>query len=179
MTCIVAHADGWMVADRRVNSNETMRNPYDAVKITKRPGLLIATSGPAVLRDLVRESVGQLRGAEAFNAAVSVVRAQQGEQHQRGHALAVTEYGVFEICSRGSVSRLAWPFWASGSGYMAALGYLRGFQDGYAVAVESETNWATPPSIKPADAVRAIEFASELDCMVGDGTQIEYLKGEP
>lgn len=166
MTCIVAHRDGWMVADRRVNSSETLRNHYDAVKITKRPGLLIATSGFAILRDLVREAVADKEGAEAFNAAVAIIRAQTGEH--RGHALAVTSLGVFEICSRGSVSKCAWPFWASGSGYMAALGYLRGFLDADCVG-----------ALKPDDAARAIELAAELDCMVGDGTQVEFLEGAP
>jgi ATP-dependent protease HslVU (ClpYQ) peptidase subunit len=80
-----------------------------------------------------------------------------------GHALAVTPDGICEITSKGGVVWLDAAYWAIGSGYPFALGYMQG-----------RSAAGTCP-IDAALAVDAINFAATLVNNVGDGHQVEHL----
>ena len=160
MTCIIAHRDGWMVADRRVTFNGGLIGPYRNRKILSGPGILVGCAGDSVLRTVLTEAMASCTGAG--QALQCVARAIRELPQQRGHALLVTrEHGLVEIDSLGHCHELESEYWSIGSGYHLALGWLAGRCGGHAV--------------RPEHAVQAISFASEHVNDVGDGTCVEVL----
>jgi hypothetical protein len=158
MTCIVAGRN-WMVADRRSTFEGSLIGPYRTNKIKRGLGILVASSGNGVFLDLIEEALGGAPASGQLRAVVDVFRSKG--QEIGGHALAVTADGIAEITSRGSLCWLTSEYWAIGSGYPFALGYLQG---------ASQNRPVTPEM-----AAEAIAFASTRTNDVGDGIQTERL----
>lgn len=159
MTAIVAHRSGWMVADRRQTFEGSLIGPYRTNKIKRGQGILVASSGHGVFQDFIQEALDGAGASGQLHAVVQVFR-DKGKD-LGGHALAVSAEGIVEITSAGALCWLTSEWWAIGSGYMAALGYLRG------------ASHARP--VTPEMAAEAIAFASTLTNDVGDGIQVEHL----
>jgi len=158
VTCIIAHRDGWMAADRRETFQDALIGPYRTAKINRADGILVASSGSGVLMDLIREAL-EASGADKLRAVVQVFRDKR--DGVSGHALALTPSGICEITSTGGLSWLDSDHWAIGSGYPFALGWLG------AIAAQRQ--------ITPDDALNAINFAATRVNDVGDGIQVERL----
>jgi ATP-dependent protease HslVU (ClpYQ) peptidase subunit len=157
VTCIIGHRDGWMVSDRRKTFQDHLLGPYQVEKIIRGPGLLLATSGAGVLGDLAREAIAKTKTTQA--AAKAVV--QLFREKVEGHALVLTADMLAEITSTGELCKLQSRYWAIGSGYMVALGYLGALE--------------RTRSVTPEDAIAAIELASTLVSDVGDGVHVVAL----
>lgn len=164
MTCIVAHRSGWMVADRRITFSDSLIGPYQINKIIKRPGLLIASAGNAVVGDWIRDCVARWEGENALQEVIDMFR-RESRSEPLGHALAVTKSGIYEVGGRGCLHTIApeATHWAIGSGYQFALGWLASTEK-YMV-------------LRPRHAEAAIEFAATRVNDVGDGVQVELLDG--
>jgi hypothetical protein len=154
MTCIIGHRDGWMVADVAHSFTDLTRVPCYTSKLCHwalpaaagRIKIMWATCGSAVLHDKTVRAVED----DAIQELTAVFRAHPGE----GEALVVCGTGdLYHIASSGALMRLTAEYWAIGSGYQAALGYLRGQHEGLSEA-----------HVTIEEAKRAIGFASEL-CM--------------
>lgn len=161
MTCIIAHRDGWMVADRRQTFESSLIGPYKTAKIKRGPGVLVGTSGNGVFQDLVAEELATRSYAEEAIRHVAKVFRTHGAEIG-GHAIALSEKGICEITSRGAVVWLEAEYWAIGSGYPFALGWLE------CLAFHGD-------KITPTDAYNAISFAADRVNDVGDGHQEEHL----
>lgn len=161
MTCIVAHRDGWMVADRRMTFQDSLIGPYVVNKIQRGTGLLVATSGCGSLNDRVARVLREEHSQDALRAIQDVFLGSDGRP---GHALVLHGQRIFEITSRGSLVELAdqAAYWAIGSGYQVALGYLRACS-------------ARCSRVVVAHAISAIDCASTLVNDVGDGHQVEHI----
>lgn len=169
MTLIIAHRDGWMAADRRTVFEHNLIGPYRVSKIKRAPRLLVASAGNGVFADLIQQAIDNARrdikhavpNADYFREIVQVFRDKGSDIG--GHALALTPNGVCEITSRGGACWLDADYWAIGSGYPFALGYLAGISQGDSSKVTPET------------AMHAINFAATRTNDVGDGYQVEHL----
>jgi ATP-dependent protease HslVU (ClpYQ) peptidase subunit len=152
MTCIVAHGDGWMVADRRSSFNGGSQiGPFLRTKIRSVNGMLIGTAGAAYCLDVVCKAAENAALHEVNDAISHAIRVEcSGE----GAILVVHRGCVYEIPSDGTWMRVEQEYWAIGSGYQAALGYLAGFG-----------------IVTPETAAAAINFSATLNVDVGDGTQ--------
>jgi hypothetical protein len=159
MTCIIASRDGWLVADRRQTFEGSLIGPYRTNKIKRGQGILVASSGHGVFQDFIQEALDGTGASGQLQAVVQVFRDKGRDLG--GHALALTHDGICEITSAGALCWVTASHWAIGSGYMAALGYLRGASHARAVT--------------PEMAAEAIAFASTLTNDVGDGIQTELL----
>jgi ATP-dependent protease HslVU (ClpYQ) peptidase subunit len=162
VTCIIAHRDGWMVADRRETFTGGLIGPYIVNKIKRGNGIIAAACGNGLFQDLIAEAFDETRElapAAAMHALVRVFRNRGSEVG--GHALALTADGIYEITSHGALSQLDADHWAIGSGYQFALGWLAAVKASRPITV--------------ADALQAINFASTRVNDVGDGYQTEYL----
>lgn len=158
MTLIIAHRDGWMVADRRTTFDGGLIGPYRINKIKRGRSLLVASSGNGVFADLILEALAPSPPDE-FRAVVQVFRDRGSEIG--GHALALMDRGIFELTSRGGAVQLDADFWAIGSGYQFALGWLG--------AIVSQRK------LEIGDALHAITFTSTRVNDVGDGYQVEHI----
>jgi hypothetical protein len=154
MTLIIAHRSGWMVADRRVTFQDSLIGPYVVSKIKRGSGILVASSGNGVFKDLIVESI------DGGLPAIAKLFRENGREIG-GHALARTAAGICEVTSRGGLEWVDSDFWAIGSGYQFGLGWL--------AAVAS-----TRPVV-PDDAKHAINYAATRVSDVGDGHQLEIL----
>lgn len=163
MTCVIAHRDGWMAADRRQTFEGSLIGPYRTMKIKRGAGLLVATSGNGLFQDLVAEALAGAAnvGTDTALHAVAQVFREKGADIG-GHALALSRIGICEITSRGAICWVDADHWAIGSGYPFALGWLA------AVA-------ARGAPLLPDVAVDAINFAATRTNDVGDGVQVERL----
>ncbi len=169
MTLIIAHRDGWMAADRRTVFEHNLIGPYRVSKIKRAPRLLVASAGNSVFADLIQQAIDNARrdiqhlvpNADYFREVVQVFRDKGADIG--GHALALTPDGLCEITSRGGALWLDADYWAIGSGYPFALGYLAGISRG------------DSSKITPDHALDAINFAATRTNDVGDGHQLEYL----
>lgn len=159
VTCIIASRDGWMVADRRQTFEGSLIGPYRTNKIKRGQGILVASSGHGVFQDLIQEALDGASASGQLRAVVQVFRDKGRELG--GHALALTHESICEVTSGGALCWVTSDHWAIGSGYMAALGYLRA------------ASHARP--LTPEMAAEAIAFASTLMNDVGDGIQTEML----
>jgi hypothetical protein len=148
-----------MCADRRQTFQDTWIGPYRTNKIQRGHGILVASSGQGVFQDLIEEALQAAPTSGQLRAVVQVFR-DKGEE-LGGHALALTTEGLVEITSDGALCWLTSDWWAIGSGYPFALGYLQGAS-------------GTRP-VTPEMAAEAIAFASTRVNDVGDGIQIEHL----
>lgn len=166
MTCIIAHRDGWMVADRRKTFQDTLLGPYVVNKIIRGPDLLVACAGAAEVSEHVRRALREANVRDALSR-VQDVFFERPEGHH-GHAI-ILQRGLglsnrlYEVSSRGDLAELdsRAEFWAIGSGYLVALGYLK-------ACSHSER-------IVAAHAIGAIEYSATLCLDVGDGCQVEHL----
>lgn len=161
MTCIIAHRDGWMVADRRQTFQESLIGPYRTAKIKRCGGLLVASSGNGVFQDLIAEALAGASNSGTDTALHAVAQVFREKGDIGGHALALSALGICEITSNGAVCWVDADHWAIGSGYPFALGWL-----------------AAKASLGPLgvdDALHAINFASTRTNDVGDGYQVEKL----
>jgi ATP-dependent protease HslVU (ClpYQ) peptidase subunit len=159
VTVIIAHRSGWMCADRRQTFNGHLIGPYRTQKIRRGQGILVACAGNGVFKDLVQEALDAAPASGQLRAMVELFR-EKGNTLD-AHALAVTADGIVEITSDGAQCWVTADWWAIGSGYMAALGYLEG------------ASHARP--LTPEMAAEAIAFAATLTNDVGDGIQTEHL----
>lgn len=157
MTCVIAHRDGWMVSDRRTTYPGGLIGPYEVSKIKRASNVLAATAGAGVLSDELGEALAGKNEWTAQRAIVHMMKA--GED--RGHALLLTPQGMWEIGGMGGVVKVAADYWAIGSGYQFALGWLAAK--------------ASLRALTPEDALHAINFASTRVNDVGDGYQVERL----
>lgn len=165
MTLIIAHNDGWMVADRRTVFEGSLIGPYRLSKIKRGRDLLVASAGNGVFGDLIAEALEETRSSDhaALHQVAKVFREKGSDIG--GHALALTRSGICEVTSRGGCVWVDADYWAIGSGYQFALGYLAGIE----AAGEHDID------IEPAHAIDAIAFAATRVNDVGDGHQIERL----
>jgi hypothetical protein len=161
MTCIIAHRLGWMVADRRVTFGENFIGPYQRDKIRRGTAtLLVGIAGRAIVGDLVTEALGRRNPNAAIDDFARVMR-----EHGRGcNALALTTKAIVEYDQSGAAFTLTADWWAIGSGWQAALGWLE------AVSLGRKNRLITVE-----DAQHAITFASRLNSDIGDGFQVERL----
>jgi hypothetical protein len=161
VTCIIAHRDGWVVADRRVVCNDQLLGPYAVSKVQRGPGLLVATAGDDQVRARIERA---LKGAHTIDA-LRRIQDVFLDAPRAGHALVLLDgnRGMYEVTSAGAVLRISEraPCWAIGSGYMAAIGYLSGV---------GQTR-----TITPEVAAEALALCSMLVNDVGDGYQVEHL----
>ena len=165
MTCIIAHRDGWMCADRRTTFTGGLLGPYVLSKVKRSDGLLWATAGAGVLPTKIK---AVLKDDDRYypanlKAIQGLFLAQPGDGMQ-GHALVLTvDRRIYELSSSGELSEIGRKVthWSIGSGYQFALGYLH--------AIEKTRK------ITPKDARAAIAFASTRVNDVGDGFQLEKL----
>lgn len=148
-----------MAADRRTVFEDCLIGPYRLNKIKRGRALLVACAGNGVFADLVKEALSP-SPADELRAVAQVFR-DKGDIG--GHALAVSPAGICEITSKGGVVWLDADYWAIGSGYPFALGYMQG-----------RSAAGTCP-IDGALAVDAINFVATLVNNVGDGCQLETL----
>lgn len=162
MTLIIAHTDGWMVADRRTVFDGGLIGPYLVSQIKRAPGILAACAGNGVLSDLLEETLEERRSGHQ-DALRAVAKMFRGRSEKDGHALALTPLGIAEITSSGGVVRLNAAYWAIGSGFPFAMGYLEGIAQG-------DSRLVTPEK-----AMHAINLAARYTNDVGDGYQTEYL----
>jgi hypothetical protein len=160
VTLIIAHRDGWMAADRRTVFEDCLIGPYRLDKIKRGRGLLVACAGNGVFADLVQEALAP-SPADELRVVAQVFRDKGSDIG--GHALAVTPAGICEITSKGGVVWLDADYWAIGSGYPFALGYMQGRSAAGTCPVDT------------ALAVDAINFVGPLVNNVGDGCQVEHL----
>ncbi|HEY3498221.1 MAG TPA: hypothetical protein VGK73_26165 [Polyangiaceae bacterium] len=162
MTLVIAHKDGWMAADRREVFEGQLLGPYRVNKIKRGQGILVASAGNGVFQCLIQEALDDAppTASDGLRAVIKVFRDKGSEIG--GHALALTREGICEITSRGGVSWLASDYWAIGSGYQFAIGYLTGVSGGGAV---TDTH-----------ALHAINVAERFVNDVGDGYQLERLE---
>lgn len=163
MTLIIAHRDGWMVADRRTVFEDCLIGPYRVNKIKRGRALLVACAGNGVFADLVGDALAPSPPDE-LRALAQLFRDKGSDIG--GHALALTRDGICEITSRGGVVHLDADYWAIGSGYPFALGYMQGRSAAGTCPVDT------------ALAVDAINFVATLVNNVGDGHQLERLESE-
>ncbi len=159
MTLIIAHRDGWMVADRRTVFDDCLIGPYRVSKIKRGRSILVACAGNGVFADLVEEALG----ASPVDELRAVAQVFRDKGDIGGHALALTPDGISEVTSKGGVVHLAAAYWAIGSGYPFALGYMCG------------RSMAGTCPIDAALASDAINFAATFVNNVGDGCQVERL----
>lgn len=168
MTCIVAHKDGWMVADQRVSFG-TYIGPYVVKKILKLdwPKMLIGVAGCGaflqVLPNRIKECSTEQQVLEVLSDLCRSYKAG-GEDM----SLIVTcsnkiieldpSGGMYEVNSR-------YDFWAVGSGSTGAIGYIDGLKE-CGVNIDSSVG------------VRAVEYISKINVGVGDGFQVEKLNHE-
>jgi hypothetical protein len=161
VTCIIAHRDGWMVADRRTTFAGNLIGPYETEKIIRWPGLLVAVAGNSDIQERVKRALRAL-GADS---AVERVQGVFLEEERQGHAIVLDESGrICELLSNGGVSYLKSDvsYWAIGSGALVVLGYLACCERQYG-------------EVTLEDAQSAIVFAATLVNDVGDGFQVEKL----
>lgn len=161
MTCIIAHRDGWMVADRRQTFESSLIGPYKTAKIKRGPGVLVASAGNGVFQDLIAEELASRSFAQEAICHVAKVFRTHGAEIG-GHAIALSAKGICEITSRGAVVWVDADYWAIGSGYPFALGWLAAKASLGALGIE--------------DGLHAINFASTRVNDVGDGVQVERLE---
>lgn len=100
----------------------------------------------SVFRDHMREPLGQ---------GLVLVGGNRTAEEQGPRIVLIDIHGALHDVQS--------PWWAIGSGYQAALGFLRGCTLGLREA------------ISPDDGERAIACAAELTANVGDGVQVERL----
>ncbi len=148
-----------MVADRRTTYPGGLIGPYEVSKIKRASNVLAATAGAGVLSDELGEA---LTGKNEWTAQRAIVDMLKGQSEPRGHALLLTTRGIWEIGDHGGAVRVAAEFWAIGSGFQFALGWLE------CLAFHGDR-------VTPTDAVNAIAFAAERVNDVGDGHQEEWL----
>lgn len=164
MTLIIAHKSGWMVADRRTVFGDNLLGPYRLNKIKRGAGILVASSGNGVLGDLIQEAL-DIHPITTRGILRNVVQVLREKGKELGHALALTSEGICEITSTGGCVWVDADYWAIGSGYQLALGWLAATE----AAGEHDID------IEPAHAIDAIDFAATRVNDVGDGHQIERL----
>jgi ATP-dependent protease HslVU (ClpYQ) peptidase subunit len=159
VTLVIAHRDGWMAADRRTVFEDCLIGPYRLSKIKRGRRLLVACAGNGVFADFVQEALAPSPSDEL--RAVAQVFRDKGSDIG-GHALALTPAGICELTSKGGIVWLDADFWAIGSGYPFALGWLS------AIAAHRR--------VAEQDALHAINFVATRVNNVGDGYQIERLE---
>lgn len=162
MTCIIAHRDGWMAADRRKTFDGGLLGPYVVTKILRSDGLLWGTAGSGELPSKIQSAAKGCAYPDNL-AAMQALFLGSGDGLP-GHALVLTvDGGIWELLSRGDLARIdpKVTHWAIGSGFQYALGYLAAIERGR--------------KLVPNDARQAIKFASTRVNDVGDGIQVERL----
>lgn len=162
MTCIVAHRAGWIIADRRNTLCDTWRMPILTPKIVRHANCLFASAGSAYVNSKLLSAVQGARDEDILDRMAQAMRAP--EDKGDGHVLVVQEGKLWTIDGHGALLEIDFPYWAIGSGYQAALGYLAG--------AESD-----PKNIREGHAICAVEFAATLNTDCGDGVQVELLSG--
>ena len=160
MTCIIAHRLGWMVADRRVTFGEGYTGPYRRNKIRRSSDILVGCAGPAVLSDRIEDA---LRGDSLVHGNYRAIVATVREHGTGSNTLILTANGITELDQKGAAFDVDAEFWAVGSGFEAALGWLHG------------RYVARTGCVTPEDAKAAISFAAQLHTDIGDGFQVERL----
>lgn len=174
MTCIIAHRDGWMVADTAHTFNDHTTVPCSQSKVWRagvRPSedadiprqltMLWATCGASSLKDLVLDHLSQNQDKSPVVEISKVFR----QNPDKGEALIVTWGGdLYHIGSNGAILRIddGVKYWAIGSGYQAALGYLHGQGDGETCSLEA--------------AQKAIAFAHTLNHDVSADSTFDRLE---
>lgn len=163
MTCIIGHRSGWMVADRRVTFGDTLIGPYKRDKIRKGCGLLVGIAGSSFAADYVGHQLAKFSGSlgDMKDAALYVLGETMREHGRGSSALVVIDSELWLYDEHGARSAIDSSFWAIGSGYQAALGWLHGRLLG--------------GKVEPQDAQNAISFAAQLNSDVGGGWQVERL----
>jgi ATP-dependent protease HslVU (ClpYQ) peptidase subunit len=150
-----------MAADRRTTFTGGLLGPYQVSKVHKGQGILVAAAGDHLLIDRISEVLPK---AKTTNKALESIRAIFRAPNSGGHALVLTADRLIEVTSGGALVDLAKEqlFWAIGSGYQVALGYL---------AAKHATGRVDGDTAK-----QAILYASTLVADVGDGFQLETLR---
>jgi ATP-dependent protease HslVU (ClpYQ) peptidase subunit len=164
MTCIIAHRDGWMVADRRASFDGWV-GPYKVEKIFRCAQLpiLVGVSGTAGVKTLMQEATEGCRiHSDAIRAMVQVQRDRKTEDGTT--LLVLSAQGLLEIDPSGYAYELESNIWAVGSGSMTAIAYLAGWS----------ADWPHR-KVSGTTAEAAIKFVGTLNTTVGDGIQAEYL----
>lgn len=176
MTCIIGHRDGWMVADVAHTFNDHTTCPCYQSKVWRagvRPAegeripwqltMLWATCGASVLKDLVLDHLSEHQDKSPVVEISKVFR----QNPDKGEALIVTAGGdIFHIASSGAILNITGDYWAIGSGYQAALGYLRG--------VRHQGDKGKPVTIE--DAQQAIAMAAMLNHDVSPSSTFDQLE---
>lgn len=174
MTCIIGHRDGWIVADVAHTFNDFTTCPCYRSKVwragvtvgdsvPKQLTALWATCGSSVLSDLVCERLGENPDKSPVVEIAKVFRANP----DKGEALIVTHGGdIIHIASSGAILYITGEYWAIGSGYQAALGYLRG--------VRHLRDKGEPVTIE--DAQHAIGMAAALNHDVSPSSTFDQLE---
>ncbi len=159
MTCIIGHRDGWMVADVAHSFTDLTRCPCYTSKVLfyavpntgGRMKFIWASCGNSVLYDKTATAIREDSPSPLGDLA-GVFR----EFRNEGEALVVCSSGdIYQISTSGALLKMEAEYWAIGSGYQAALGFLRG-QGHDAVSIN--------------DAKQAIAFAAELCTDVSEQT---------
>lgn len=160
MTCIVAHRDGWMVADKRQIWGQYGRGPFEVLKIRRWHFSLVGFAGATdhIYGAITADDYDK----DPADAVCRIMRDAKGDDEytalvcKRGELGVISGHGVYHSLQANCL------WWAIGSGMDAALGYLAGIS-------------RHAHKIGPEDAAEAIRFASEIDVGVGDGCHVEVL----
>jgi hypothetical protein len=163
MTCVIAHKDGWMVADRRVVFGIDV-GPFKVNKVFKDSfsRVLVGVAGIGAFTNHLQDTSAWT----SFHAACADVSTKLKEfNSSRGED---SSYAL--VCSKGNVAKIdpsggiyevdsTYDYWAIGD-RDTAIGYLDGLREA-GVKIDS------------AIGIKAIEYVGRSNLGVGDGVQLE------
>lgn len=165
MTLIIAHRDGWMVADRRIMDGPGRIGNYKVDKIQRhqRLRLLVGCAGTMGNVGLIRDLLDELE-TEAESVVIKRVANLCREQDGKNDCqlLILTPTRLVEIDHGGGIFEVRPSHGAVGSGTVPAMAWLNGYCG------------SNPLGLEVAQA--AIDYVSSVDVGVGDGIQTESIR---
>jgi ATP-dependent protease HslVU (ClpYQ) peptidase subunit len=138
-----------------------MTGPYVMNKVGHGPGMLFGCAGSALLQTLILECVQDISSPEAAISNIVQMLRDRGSRESIGDTLVLTHDGILEINGDSCILPLDSEYWAVGSGFPFAVGWLAGIR--------------SKRKLTPKDGVNAIQFAATLTMDVGRECQVEYL----
>ena len=161
MTLVLAHRDGWMIADRRIMDGSLQVNRYRLNKIQRHPRLplLVGCAGSmsnvSLIRDLLDESETDVESV-VIKRLANLCRQEDGKNNSE--LLILTPTRLVETDHGGGIFELEAQYGAIGSGGQQAMAWNAGACAG-----------------RPLGLDLARMYVASVNVSVGDGMQVEVL----
>ncbi len=161
MTAIVAHRDGWIVADTQSTFHGCMVGPFEVHKIVNFGHTLIGASGLSAFKQQITKPLAN----KTEDKLPAALQKYLEEKSPDVYVLLVNSKGrlsKFDSAGCEYPVKPSFDFWAIGSGADHTLGWLACIQQ--------------QRKVTPQDAVKAIEYAAACVTTVNSTCDIEFVK---